>query len=122
MNKLLPIIGTALAIGMTACSNTGHAVRGSSTALAVNMRQVASSPPPSYRDFPLVIESGQSQTAGSKPAGWGSAVPSYRDFPIVLDSKQTSAGASGPARWYRIAPQHPLMSEAAGQQTAMLPR
>lgn len=122
MNKSLLIVGIALGIGTTACSSTGHAVRGSTTAHAGNASLVASSPPLSYRDFPVFIDSAQSHRTTSKSSRWDSAGPSYSDFPIDLESRPSRTEASAPAGWYRIAPQHPLMSERTAQQTAMLPR
>jgi hypothetical protein len=122
MNKSLLIVGIALGIGTTACTSTGHAVRGSTTAHAGNTGRVASSPPPSsYRDFPLGIASSQTRATNADPASWVSTAPSYRDFPLFIESSQSST-ASVPARWYRLAPQHALMSDGTGQQTAMLPR
>jgi hypothetical protein len=93
MGKLLLILGISLGMGSTACSGTGRAVRGSTTAHVVNAQQVASSPPPSYSALPFVIE-----------------------------STQPGAPAPALARWYWLAPQYPLMSSGTGREPAMLPQ
>ena len=121
MNKPLLILGIALGIGTTACANTGRAVRGSTTASAMSAL-AANSPSASYRDVSLGTAPPKPQSASGTPAQWPSLGSPNAPFPLFSDSNRQRTAESTPARWYRIAPQHPLMSDGTGQQPAMLPR